>query len=488
MRPARKPVPATWECRCRRTCMGLPGCAPGRCPNREAYSAAVRPPPLWGRRQKAQCSFPARRSPVSGRLRARPCSLPCLQLFVPPGLFLPRLAVYRRPYVFQRMRDARQALRMADKKITARLQVLAQSGNHPLLRLAVEIDHHIAAENDRERMRPGVGFHKVYAAECHLRPQRRRSLVTDRRPSLGGKVAAQPGRGHTVTAFHSVDRALRETQRLIGDVAGCDADPAVGQGFIEHHGQCPNLRACRTCGAPDLDRVSRAQPGDHLIAQELEMDGLAKERSVIGGQGIDHRQQRHAGTVGHDALVVILEAMEAAAAHQFAQSRRHQFLLAGFEVQPKSAACQLADLLELLGTQGSNPVDFSRLRLAGHESFTLETRSRSRMSPTRQSPRIAPPAPPVTFLKVSPRALMTTSCLPISSSTRTQKRCPSTSATTSTPANGSSLFGCTWKIRYSRTTGNNDPRTSAISARCCTVHMVSAVGRNISRMAKSGTM
>src|ERR1035438_8117204 len=55
MRPARKPVPATWECRCRRTCMGLPGCAPGRCPNREAYSAAVRPPPLWGRRQKAQC-------------------------------------------------------------------------------------------------------------------------------------------------------------------------------------------------------------------------------------------------------------------------------------------------------------------------------------------------------------------------------------------------------------------------------------------------
>src|ERR1035437_7811986 len=132
--------------------------------------------------------------------------------------------------------------------------------------------------------------------------------------------------------------------------------------------------------------------------------------------------------------------MEAAAAHQFAQPRRHQFLLARFEVQSEGAVRQLPDLVELLGGQGTHRVDFRRIHVAHHESFTLEIRSRSRMSPTRPSPRIAPPATPVTFLKVSPRVLMTTSCLPISSSTRTQKRCPSTSATTRTPASASSLF------------------------------------------------
>src|ERR1035438_6125663 len=139
--------------------------------------------------------------------------------------------------------------------------------------------------------------------------------------------------------------------------------------------------------------------------------------------------------------------MVAAGTHQFAEPCRHQFLLTRLEIQSEGAVCQLPDLLELLGSQRSYRVDFRRLNLARHWSFTLEIRSRSRMSPTRPSPRIAPPATPVTFLKVSPRVLMTTSCLPISSSTRRQKRCPSTSATTSTPASGSSLFGCTWKIR-----------------------------------------
>jgi hypothetical protein len=44
--------------------------------------------------------------------------------------------------------------------------------------------------------------------------------------------------------------------------------------------------------------------------------------------------------------------MEAAAAHQFAQARRNQFLLARFEVQSEGAVCQLPDLLELLGASG----------------------------------------------------------------------------------------------------------------------------------------
>src|ERR1017187_1580220 len=109
--------------------------------------------------------------------------------------------------------------------------------------------------------------------------------------------------------------------------------------------------------------------------------------------------------------------MVAAAAHKFAEPCRHQFLLAGFEIQSEGAVRQLPDLLEFLGGQRPHRVDFRSLHLACHWSFTLEIRSRSRMSPTRPSPKIAPPATPVTFLKDSPRVLMTTSCLPISSST-----------------------------------------------------------------------
>jgi hypothetical protein len=42
-------------------------------------------------------------------------------------------------------------------------------------------------------------------------------------------------------------------------------------------------------------RVPRSR--EYLIAQELEVIGLAQEGSVVGRQGVDHGEQRDAGTI-----------------------------------------------------------------------------------------------------------------------------------------------------------------------------------------------
>src|SRR5580692_10444367 len=62
----------------------------------------------------------------------------------------PGFPVNRRLDVMERMPDAHQALRVPDQQVAAGLQELCEVGHHALLRRLVEIDHDVAAEDDRE--------------------------------------------------------------------------------------------------------------------------------------------------------------------------------------------------------------------------------------------------------------------------------------------------------------------------------------------------
>ncbi len=99
------------------------------------------------------------------------------------------------------------------------------------------------------------------------------------------------------------------------------------------------------------------------------MVGLAQKTGVIGRQGIDHGKQGRAGPVRDHVLVVILEGVEAAVAHEAPQARAHQFFLALFEIEREGAVGQLADLLELARGERLHSVGLSDLSAVIHCSF-----------------------------------------------------------------------------------------------------------------------
>ncbi len=144
----------------------------------------------------------------------------------------------------------------------------------------------------------------------------------------------------------------------------------------------------------------------------------------------------------------------------FRKPRRDQFLLARLQVQPEGPIGQLPDLLELLRQPVAGPASSLRqITRPCHESFTLRAGPDRGSARRGRRPEWRRRRLPVTFLKVSPRLLITTSCLPISSSTSKQKRCPSTSATTSTACQR--IFG----LRSSRETGGKAaPPAAALRA------------------------
>src|SRR5689334_6724014 len=63
-----------------------------------------------------------------------------------------RLLVDGRPDRFQPMTKMRQAFRVADHEVTARHETTGQAIHELLLRLPIEVNHDVAAEDDLERL------------------------------------------------------------------------------------------------------------------------------------------------------------------------------------------------------------------------------------------------------------------------------------------------------------------------------------------------
>src|SRR4051794_11949295 len=107
------------------------------------------------------------------------------------------------------MRNSRQALRVPDEQITARLEVLTEIGDDFLLSLAVEINHYITAEDHRKLVRPTVRFHEVDATErCHIADSGSHAIFS-RGAGLSIEIARHPSRRHPLAARRWVHRPLR---------------------------------------------------------------------------------------------------------------------------------------------------------------------------------------------------------------------------------------------------------------------------------------
>src|SRR5579885_511803 len=315
-------------------------------------------------------------------------------------------------------------------------------------------------------------------SECPTKkyPPRSGPLEQKRAAALLRHLVEARGFIHAGAGF--VENARRNIARQDLHIARPPARRLAGR-LKQRHGDGVGLFAGGTGRAPDPQRRPFAKLPRRPLPQKVEVRRLAEERGVIRRQRIDQRRQRLAGLVRRDPAEILLEPAEPPFANPPGQPRGHQTLLALGQIQAELFAGERADFAEIRRAQDRR---FQR----AHAAAFPNRASGSRIRPTRPSPRIAPPATPRTWRSDSPRLLITTSCLPISSSTARQKRLPSASVTISRLSHNFSDFGRTPNFRCSRTTGSSDPRTSTISSRLATVEIASSRGLNISRTAETG--
>ena len=288
------------------------------------------------------------------------------------------------------------------------------------------------------------------------------------------------------------DRAVSST-RVEMSVARMRISGPTGTKFLRQrlhqtHGDRIGLLARGTRRAPDAQRRKRREiPRWRFSRQQIRSaPARAENRCDWWSANRSAPPALRRWSASH-VLEIILEVRETLLAHLLAQPRRHQALLA----VPSGSAQTRRGEHRLIFRNPPAVSDRRRSRLGVHFiAAALPNRpSGSRIRPTRPSPRIAPPATPGTLRSVSPRLLITTSCLPISSSTTRQNRWPSASVTISRLSQRFSDFGRHAEIAGaagSPAAASRAPGPSRRGSPRSKWH--SSAGLSISRTAKIGTM
>ena len=143
---------------------------------------------------------------------------------------------------------------MADEQVAAVRQYLRIAVEQPPLRILVEIDHHIAAEDEIERAaeRPLVEQVEPLEGDHALQFCRHFDLARVRSPALAEPAPAALLR-QSLEAVRVVDAGARPVQYVGIEIGGQDLDvPSVhvGQGFADHHGDGIGFLTGGTAGRP----------------------------------------------------------------------------------------------------------------------------------------------------------------------------------------------------------------------------------------------
>jgi len=191
------------------------------------------------------------------------------------------------------MADAAQAFRMADEQMSARLQLLRQFSNQRFLRGPVEVNHHVAAENQLAALGEGISrLEQVQVLEPDVSAQlfaHTKTALPLADPAL--KIPTQQFRWNRSDFFTIVNGLLRPREHARGNIRGVNRPiPVQPEQFRQHDGQRVRFlaggggRAPRAEGfmfvmtAPPLRQQGRAQP--------VEMFFFAEEMGVVGGNDI----------------------------------------------------------------------------------------------------------------------------------------------------------------------------------------------------------
>ena len=213
---------------------------------------------------------------------------------------------------------------------------------------------------------------QVEGAEVDLLAQRQRDA---RQPLLLAEalleVAAQQRQRHVGDLGHRIDAGPGLRQRLGRDVGGEQADRVVA-GLVQPHQDRVGLLAGRARRRPAVEDAARAARPQlrRVLGEEVEVPRLAEEVGVVGGDRVEQRRHRLAGSVGLHVGEVGGEAGEAAAAHPLLQPRRHQLALAAVQRDAAALVDQLDDRRQVALGRFERRVDSGRGQGPGHRPIT----------------------------------------------------------------------------------------------------------------------
>src|SRR5512146_2439694 len=234
----------------------------------------------------------------------------------PERLLVDHVVLERAEY--EGVREVDQGLGMSQEQVTAAPELVVEALDHLFLRLAVEIDDHVPAENDVHVADQAclMGIEQVYVAE--------RNELLD---AVDDAVIALLVEGEVLCQHAGVRRAVRallvdplpgRMQHPLVDVAPDDLDlpvaPPVPR-FEQEYGDGVGLLAGRAPGAPDAERLAAgetlAQIGQDLLGKRMELRVLAEKIGFVRGQVVDEGGELlFPLPVVPQEVIILLEAFE----------------------------------------------------------------------------------------------------------------------------------------------------------------------------------
>src|SRR6478736_3805195 len=288
------------------------------------------------------------------------------------------------------------------------------------LRLLVEVDDHVAAEDDVKGAPHGQRVHQVQLAERHQRGEFGLHAVASCGTAAAGiEEAHQPRLRQVAQAIRAVFRRHAGLQHLGIQIRSQDAYvPALPlRHRLDHaHGDRPGLLARRASRAPDPDAVraiclARARRQE-LLAQVFKVMRLAEEGREVGGNGIGEVDDLGFAIRAGQQLAVVREAGQPVVPKPARQPPVNQLALGVGQVDATEPAHQHAQRLEIRLREFEFPLAWTRIgRHAQLRTLSTVASSRSGSKGLTIQP-VAPAARPSCFLSALDSVVSTSSGTP----------------------------------------------------------------------------
>src|SRR5215467_6040348 len=208
------------------------------------------------------------------------------------------------------MLEPGQAFRVPHEQVAAGFQADGQAADYLFLSLAIEIDHHVTAEDNREERWPRKRMHEIQAPENSLGSNGGFDTKSSGWAALRRQIGFEPMIRQALHALCRIDSTLGISQRLARNIGPGQLNLCSGEGFVEQEGQSPKLFSRRTARTPDRHRLTLGENRKNLFPKEIEVGRLTQECRVISSQRVDKGQERLACFIPRYVTAIIPVGME----------------------------------------------------------------------------------------------------------------------------------------------------------------------------------
>ena len=186
------------------------------------------------------------------------------------------------------MRAEADRLLRAEREHPERHEAVVEELVDPLLQRAVEVDHHVAAEDHVELVERAVRDEVVLCEDdvlderaLELRAVVLREVVLREGPRAAGADVVLGVLAHLVERENA--GASPVDDRFV-DIGGVDARTLVDVLFLQQDRERVHLLARRAPGNPDAGEGIRAQQRDHVPPERLVEQWIAEHRRDVHGE------------------------------------------------------------------------------------------------------------------------------------------------------------------------------------------------------------